>query len=61
MPQGKPAGQRCLHLSEQSLCLLFGNPLRPAVCAAFKPDPDICGADQADAVRILGWLEQATA
>ncbi|MBS7673106.1 YkgJ family cysteine cluster protein, partial [Vibrio cholerae] len=32
MPQGKPAGVRCVHLSAEQLCQLFGQPQRPAVC-----------------------------
>ncbi|MBP8171893.1 MAG: YkgJ family cysteine cluster protein, partial [Pseudomonas sp.] len=29
MPNGKPAGQRCVQLSAANLCLLFGRPERP--------------------------------
>jgi hypothetical protein len=61
MPHGKPAGQRCLHLSVQNLCALFGLPERPAVCGAFQPDPEVCGDSDEEAVRILGWWEQMTA
>ena len=61
MPFGKPAGARCLHLSDSNLCGLFGHPARPAVCAAFKADRSVCGDDRDDAIRLLGWLEQATA
>ncbi len=61
MPAGKAAGERCLHLSEQNLCGLFGHPGRPAVCSAFQADPQVCGEQREDALRLLGWLEQATA
>ncbi|MCZ4129355.1 YkgJ family cysteine cluster protein [Stutzerimonas balearica] len=61
MPQGKPAGVRCAQLSPQFRCLIFGDAERPAVCSAFQAEPAICGQDREDAVRILGWLEQATA
>ncbi|MCQ4287534.1 YkgJ family cysteine cluster protein [Pseudomonas stutzeri] len=61
MPFGKPAGARCSHLSDSNLCGLFGSPARPAVCAAFKADRSICGDHRDDAIRLLGWLEQATA
>ncbi|MCQ4258380.1 YkgJ family cysteine cluster protein [Stutzerimonas stutzeri] len=60
MPMGKPAGERCLHLSDRNLCGLFGNPVRPSVCADFKADAMFCGDDQQDAIRLLGWLENAT-
>ena len=61
MPQGKPAGVRCLHLSVEQLCLLFGQPERPAVCSDFKADIEVCGTDQTDAIRLIGWWEQMTA
>jgi len=50
-----------MHLSERNLCSLFGLPSRPAVCAAFQADHTVCGDSQQDAIRLLGWLEQATA
>lgn len=60
MPAGKEAGARCLHLSIENLCQLFGDPRRPAVCAAFDADPEVCGDSREEAIRLLGWLEQAT-
>ncbi len=59
--QGKPAGVRCVHLSVEQLCQLFGQPQRPAVCSDFKADIEVCGNDQADAIRLIGWWEQMTA
>ncbi|MGN2437432.1 YkgJ family cysteine cluster protein [Pseudomonas syringae] len=61
MPHGKPAGVRCLHLSVGLLCALFGKAERPAVCSQFKAAEDVCGVDQADAIRLIGWWEKATA
>lgn len=61
MPFGKPAGVRCIHLSEANLCRLFGNEARPAVCSAFQADAVVCGESREEAIRLLGWLEQATA
>lgn len=60
MPLGKAAGERCAHLSVDYLCGLFGRPERPVVCAAFAADPAVCGEDRDEAIRLLGWLEQAT-
>ena len=54
-------GVRCLHLSVEQLCQLFGQPERPAVCIDFKADLEVCGNDQADAIRLIGWWEQMTA
>lgn len=61
MPNGKPAGERCVHLSVEWLCALFGKPERPAVCSAFSAQEDVCGTSQAEAIRLIGWWEQATA
>lgn len=61
MPNGKPAGVACVQLDEQGLCRLFGKPERPAVCGAFQADPGVCGNTKDEAIRLLGWLEQATA
>jgi Fe-S-cluster containining protein len=60
MPAGKAAGERCLHLSAENLCLLFGDPRRPAVCGSFGADPEVCGDSREEAIRLLGWWEQAT-
>ncbi|MDP9940733.1 hypothetical protein J2W71_002867 [Pseudomonas sp. 3400] len=61
MPDGKPAGVRCIHLNAEFLCAIFGRPERPAVCAGFKAEEQLCAADRESAIRLLGWLEQATA
>lgn len=61
MPNGKPAGVRCVQLGEDNLCRIFGRPERPAVCAGFAAEPSVCGASAEEALRILGWLEQVTA
>jgi hypothetical protein len=61
MPDGKPAGERCLHLDARNLCELFGKPERPKVCGGFKAEVEVCGNDRDEAIRIIGWLEQMTA
>lgn len=61
MPDGKPAGVRCLHLDDEARCRLWGDPRRPAVCASLKPGPDLCGVGTSDAMRIIGRLERLTA
>lgn len=60
MPEGKPAGVRCLHLDANNLCLLFGKPERPAFCAGFAASRDVCGESREEAIRIIGWLEGQT-
>jgi hypothetical protein len=61
MPEGKPAGVRCIHLNAEFLCAIFGRPERPAVCGGFKAEEQLCADDRESAIRMLGWLEQATA
>ncbi|WKB51245.1 YkgJ family cysteine cluster protein [Eleftheria terrae] len=60
MPQGKPAGVRCVQLTEDNRCQLFGRPERPTVCGSLQPDPDMCGDSREQALRWLGYVEQAT-
>lgn len=61
MPQGKPAGVRCVQLTPANACALFGRPERPLVCRQLRPEPAMCGADAAAALRYLGELEWQTA
>ncbi|MCL7462948.1 YkgJ family cysteine cluster protein [Pseudomonas sp. NW5] len=61
MPEGKPAGVRCIQLDERNLCRLFGSPERPAVCSQFVADASVCGDSAAQALRILDEWEQLTA
>jgi hypothetical protein len=60
MPQGKPAGVRCVQLDAANRCLIFGSPQRPAVCSALQPAPDMCGAENTHALQYLARLEQLT-
>ncbi|WP_105903121.1 YkgJ family cysteine cluster protein [Vibrio gangliei] len=60
MPNGKPAGVRCIQLNEQNLCKLFGQPERPAVCHAFKAEESICGKTDQEALFIISDLEKIT-
>jgi Fe-S-cluster containining protein len=57
MPNGKPANVKCLHLSEDLLCMIFDNHNRPKVCINFKFDECICGSSQAEAMQIMNKLE----
>lgn len=60
MPQGKPAGVRCVQLDEQERCRIFGHPERPAVCASLQPDPLMCGSHREHAISWLSELESLT-
>ncbi len=61
MPQGKPAGARCVQLTPENLCGVFGRPERPAVCIGLRPNPEMCGETAAEALAFLAALELATA
>lgn len=60
MPQGKPAGVRCLQLDEANACRIFGQPGRPAVCSQLMPATDMCGNSAGAALAWLAQLERAT-
>lgn len=61
MPNGKPAGVRCVQLDAQNRCMIFGLPARPAVCSGLQPSAEMCGASAQQAMLWLTRLEQATA
>ncbi len=53
MPDGKPAGVRCIHLLDDYRCALYNKPDRPKVCTGFKAEPEFCGNSREEALRIL--------
>jgi len=60
MPNGKPAGVRCVQLDDNLRCRIFGQPERPVVCARLRPMPDLCGTSRAEAMALIAALEAAT-
>jgi hypothetical protein len=60
MPNGKPAGVRCVQLDEANRCRLFDRPERPEVCRRLQPEITMCGANREEALRILTTWEDAT-
>lgn len=56
----KPAGVRCLHLTGDNACAIFGHPDRPAVCSSLQPSTEMCGDSREQALRWLGHMEQQT-
>lgn len=57
MPDGKPAGVRCVQLTEDNLCKLFGTTLRPTVCNNFMASEEMCGNSFEEAMQYLTALE----
>lgn len=60
MPDGKPAGVRCIHLAEDYKCALFESPDRPRICHDFMPEPEMCGNGRKAALAFIEDLERKT-
>ena len=61
MPEGKPAGVKCIQLADDLRCLIFGKPERPACCSGLQASHDMCGTNREHAMLWLHELEKATA
>lgn len=61
MPNGKPAGVRCIQLSNDNRCMLFGKAERPAVCGSLRASEEMCGETVEEAFSYLEELERVTA
>lgn len=60
MPNGKPAGVRCVQLDAENRCRIFGHPSRPAVCSSLQADAEMCGGEREHALFYLSELERYT-
>ena len=60
MPDGKPAGVKCVNLSDDKLCIIHGTDVYPEVCRNFTPSKEMCGSMSADAFTYLEELEELT-
>ncbi|SFN29318.1 hypothetical protein SAMN05216289_11233 [Dokdonella immobilis] len=60
MPFGKPAGVRCIQLTDDNACAIFGRPERPEVCRQLRPEPAMCGTRAEQALHYLSRLESLT-
>lgn len=56
MPNGKPAGIPCIHLTSEFMCAIFEHPDRPLVCSAFSAEKEFCGTTRDEALLIMGAL-----
>lgn len=61
MPEGKPAGVRCIQLDDDNRCMIFGRPERPAFCAGLQPSSEMCHDTREQAIAWLSQLERLTA
>jgi len=60
MPNDKPAGVRCIHLTADNLCQIHGTPEYPPVCQRLRPSLEMCGESREQALEYLERLEQLT-
>lgn len=60
MPDGKPAGVKCMQLTDNNRCKLFGKPGRPQVCINLRPSEEMCGSSYEHAYNYLTMLEELT-
>jgi hypothetical protein len=60
MPDGKPAGMRCVQLDDAERCRIFDDPERPAVCLSLMPSAEMCGTSREQALLWLAKLEAQT-
>jgi len=60
MPNGKPAGVRCVQLTDDNRCKIFGLPERPGVCNRLRPSEEMCGSSAEEALIYLTELEILT-
>ncbi len=60
MPDGKPAGVRCIQLGKLNQCMIFGKPERPAVCESLQATQEMCGESNEQAMHFLTRLEWLT-
>ena len=66
MPEGKAAGVRCIQLTDDNHCAIFGDPRRPSVCLTLRASVEMCGdnddvaATRLHAMTFLSALELAT-
>ncbi|MFP4362998.1 MAG: YkgJ family cysteine cluster protein [Spirochaetia bacterium] len=61
MPEGKPAGVRCVNLGDDNTCTIHNTPEYPEVCRNLVPEPEMCGETREHALKYLAELEKLTA
>lgn len=61
MPNGKPAGVRCVQLTADNRCAVFGLPERPLVCVRLQAEEEMCGQTSHEAYVWFREVERLTA
>jgi uncharacterized protein len=60
MPAGKPAGVRCINLTNGNACRIHETAVYPDFCRGLAPSREMCGTTPADAFAYLARLEELT-
>jgi Fe-S-cluster containining protein len=60
MPDGKPPGVRCVQLSDDLRCAIFGRSDRPACCAGLQPSDEMCGDRREYAMLWIARMDEMT-
>ena len=60
MPNGKPSGVRCIQLTPENKCMIFGKPERPKVCIGLQSSDELCRDTAEEAMAYLLFLEKET-
>ena len=60
MQKGKPAGVRCVNLSDGNTCTIYNSKDYPKVCGSLKPAEEMCGSSFEEALAYLTELEKLT-
>ncbi|MGB7816484.1 MAG: YkgJ family cysteine cluster protein [Methylotenera sp.] len=60
MPDGKPAGVRCIQLLDDFRCAIFDQPERPTFCVSLLPSEEMCGNETIGQSRTyaIAWLNK---
>lgn len=60
MPNGKPAGVRCVNLDENNKCTIHNKENYPYFCKGIQPSYEMCGDNNEHAFNYLMKLEELT-
>ncbi len=60
MPEGKPAGVRCINLNGKNECTIHNKINYPSFCKGIQPSLEMCGKTNEDAFVYLAKLEELT-
>ncbi len=57
MPRGKQVGIRCIQLTADNICKIYGMAERSDVCVSYQATEEFCGNNRRDTDRSGGSIE----